>query len=107
MWEMLKKKDVRDFDGFWTEYTLYTNGELFVCIFGDSDLYTPEDSDWDWEGEDEEEAKEWFDSYDTCYDEENEKDSANYDWDWYDDNDPDTVNGWIQQDVIDMYRRER
>lgn len=22
-------------------------------------------------------------------------------------NDPDTVDGWIQQDVIDMYRRER
>lgn len=35
------------------------------------------------------------------------------DWDWDEDleedlfNDPDTVDGWIQQDVIDSHRRER
>ena len=67
MWTMIDKKDVQDSDGFWTEYCLYTDGERFVCVFGDSELYGPEDeSSWDFETEYAEEAKEWF----YCYGEE-------------------------------------
>ena len=75
MWEMLRKKDVLDVDGFWTEYSIYTDGEKFVCVFGDSELYRPEDdSNWDFETESEVEAYEWFDSYDE------ELDGSEEDW---------------------------
>ena len=64
-WEQLKNKQVYDSDGFTTDYTLYHNivTDQYVCIFGDRDLYRPENSDFDWEGDSEEEAFEWFDSY--------------------------------------------
>lgn len=64
-WEKLESKSVEDWDGFLTDYTLYTNGDTFVCIFGDSDIYNPDNSDFDFETEDENEAYEWFDSYST------------------------------------------
>lgn len=60
----LKSKEVKDFDGWWTEYTLYctSDGEYYFCILGDPDIYnTPEDADW--EGWSEWEAYEWFDDY--------------------------------------------
>ena len=59
-WELLDRKDILDCDGFWTEYSLYTDGERFVCIFGDSELYRPEDGYFDMEFDDEEEAHVWF-----------------------------------------------
>ena len=63
-WEELDSKQVPDSDGFMTDYTLYTNNAgRYVCVFGDKDVYTPEDGDYDWEGETEEEAKEWFNDY--------------------------------------------
>lgn len=64
-WDLIEKKDVMDSDGFWTEYTLWHNefNDQWVCIFGDSDIYYPENSDYDAEFEDEDEAREWFDSY--------------------------------------------
>jgi hypothetical protein len=52
-------------DGFLTDYTMYQNmntGE-YVFVFGDKDIYRPEDGNFDWECETEEEAKEWFDNY--------------------------------------------
>lgn len=57
-------KSVQDSDGFTTDYTMYKdeNGK-YVFVFGDKDLYKPEDGDFDWEAETEEEAREWFDSY--------------------------------------------
>lgn len=66
-WEFLGVKQVKDTDGFWTDYTLWVNHEtgVYVCIFGDSDLYTPENSDPDFETESEFEAYEWFNDYDT------------------------------------------
>lgn len=66
-WEFLRSKQVLDFDGFWTEYTLWFNHEtgMYVCIFGDRDLYNPENSDPDFETESEFEAYEWFEDYDT------------------------------------------
>ena len=95
-WELLDRKDVRDFDGFWTEYSLYTNGEMFVCVYGDSELYRPEDDDnWDFSTADEDEAWEWFLSYES---------DAEWELEYEDE---ESYAGWIQQDVIDMYRMER
>lgn len=69
-WERLRSKSVKDSDGFMTDYTLYYNPyeNLYVCIFGDSEIYTPENSDPDFECETAKEAEEWFDSY-TGFDE--------------------------------------
>lgn len=66
-WEFLESKSVLDFDGFWTEYTLWVNHEtgMYVCIFGDPDIYTPENTSPDFETESEFVANEWFDDYDT------------------------------------------
>lgn len=64
-WTWIDSKTVSDADGFLTEYTLYHNEAtgMYVCIFGDSDLYGPEDTEPDFETESEEEAYEWFNSY--------------------------------------------
>ena len=62
-WVEVKSKTVQDFDGYDTDYTLYTNGELWVCMFGDSDLYEPDPDYADFVTENEDEANEWFDSY--------------------------------------------
>lgn len=61
----LDKKSVEDSDGFMTDYTLYhdTENNKYVTVFGDSDLYRPEEENFDMEFETEKEAKEWFDSY--------------------------------------------
>lgn len=69
VYEMLKTKEVPDFDGFSTEYTLYStvqSGEpYYVCVLGDRDLYDPNDGvvDFDFETDSYAEAMEWFDSY--------------------------------------------
>ena len=73
-WSFITSKSVKDFDGFWTDYSLWMEwaedeeGNLkpldhFVFIFGDKSVYTPENSDWDWEADSAEEAQEWFDNY--------------------------------------------
>ena len=50
-WVEVDSKSVRDSDGFYTDYTWFTNGKKHIFIFGDSEIYTPEDSDYDWEVE--------------------------------------------------------
>ena len=64
-WVFVKSKDVYDYDGFLTEYTLYksANGERYICMFGDSDVYGPDEDYADWEGDSYQEAMEWFDNY--------------------------------------------
>lgn len=63
-WEEVTSKMVRDFDGFMTEYTMYVNPEgRYIFMFGDRDLYRPDDTFADWECDSEEEAYEWFDNY--------------------------------------------
>lgn len=64
-WVFVKSKDVYDYDGFLTEYTLYksANGERYICMFGDSDVYGPDEDYADWEGDSYQEAMEWFDDY--------------------------------------------
>lgn len=86
-------KSVPDSDGFMTDYTWYarirctadewykwlksraaynthTLGDVpeeyidvYVFVFGDSDLYAPEDGEYDFECESYEEAVEWFEDY--------------------------------------------
>ena len=64
-WELLDRKTITDFDGFTTDYTLWkkNNEDYWVCVFGDSDIYGPEDGEFNAEFETEREAREWFNSY--------------------------------------------
>lgn len=64
-WEVMDHKSVKDSDGFLTDYTWYKNSNTgeHVFVFGDSDLYGPEDGWYDWECDSDEEAEEWFDNY--------------------------------------------
>ena len=61
----IASKQVPDSDGFLTDYTMYRNMNdgTYGFIFGDKDIYTPDNSDFDWECDTEEEAREWFDNY--------------------------------------------
>ena len=63
----IKSKDVYDSDGWRTEYTMYYDevNDRYVFVFGDSDLYDPNDGyeEFDWECDTEREANEWFDNY--------------------------------------------
>ena len=70
-YEWLATKDVEDSDGFITNYSMYRRRSdgMYVCVFGDRDLYRPEDEDFDFETENESEAWEWFDSYEGFADE--------------------------------------
>lgn len=94
----IDSKQVKDSDGFWTDYTMYMKVETttdkwfeflksadakkgkipkdfktsYVFIFGDNDYYEPEISDVDYECDTEEEAYEWFDNYNGFEDEDEE-----------------------------------
>lgn len=60
---MVDHKMVQDVGGWWTDYTLYTDGgERWYCVFGDMDLYGP-DAGADYETDDEQDAYTWFDCY--------------------------------------------
>lgn len=65
-YEAIAHKTVYDSDGFTTDYTLYFDHDEnnYFTVFGDNDLYGPEDSDHDWDfGPNEDEAFEWFEDY--------------------------------------------
>ena len=64
-WILLERKSVPDADGFYTDYCLYQNEDEteYVCIFGDREIYTPDNKEPDAEFDTYEEAKEWFDDY--------------------------------------------
>lgn len=63
----IKSKDVNDADGWRTEYTMYYDEveDRYVFVFGDSDIYNPNDGyeEFDYECDTEREANEWFDNY--------------------------------------------
>ena len=63
----VKSKDVNDADGYLTEYTMYYDEveDRYVFVFGDSDIYNPNDGyeEFDYECDTEREADEWFDNY--------------------------------------------
>lgn len=64
-WTEMNSKRVMDSDGFFTDYTWYSNADQtkHVFVFGDKDIYRPEDGDYDWECETPQEAFEWFENY--------------------------------------------
>lgn len=69
-WKEVDCKSVEDSDGFFTDYTWYTNGKRHIFIFGDKEIYGPDDyPDWEidiYEGEEtkaDQEAQDWFTSY--------------------------------------------
>ena len=70
-WQLVKTKSVMDSDGFMTDYAWYTDGTTHIFMFGDTDLYEPDQDYADWETESEQEASEWFDSY-TGFDDESD-----------------------------------
>ena len=55
-WRELASKSVEDSDGFYTDYTLYTDGQTYICMFGDKNLYEPDASYADYETESEQDA---------------------------------------------------
>lgn len=73
-WQELRTKQVLDSDGFTTDYTLYVNddGSQYICMFGDRDVYEPDPDYADWVGSSQEEAYEWFDNYNSEYDEDDD-----------------------------------
>ena len=64
-WVVLDAKRVLDSDGFYTDYTLYTNEDedIYICMLGDKDLYGPDIDYADYETDDENAAWEWFNNY--------------------------------------------
>ena len=64
-------------------YKNINTGE-YVFVFGDKDIYRPEDGYFDWECETEEQAKEWFDNYSGFDTEDDEWEEPDFDLD-YDD----------------------
>ena len=77
-WEEVASKQVLDSDGFYTDYTWYkTNtpdGEKHIFIFGDKDIYEPDEGYADWISYTEQSAKEWFDNYNGFEDDEDDLD---------------------------------
>lgn len=75
-WTELANKQIKDGDGFYTDYTLYTDGYHYICMFGDKDVYIPDPDYADFETTSENEAWEWFNSFDDVYDPDGEFDYA-------------------------------
>lgn len=60
----ISSKSVPDSDGFQTDYTWYRASDgTNVFVFGDNDIYKPEDEYFDHVEEDDSAAEEWFNSY--------------------------------------------
>lgn len=77
-WKFIKSKSVMDSDGFMTDYTWYTNGTKHIFMFGDSDLYDPDEDYADWTTDNQQEAEEWFNSY-TGFSDEDDWEEDDYD----------------------------
>ena len=76
-WICLDIKHVRDSDGMLTDYALYTtkDEDKYICMFGDADVYAPDEMYADAEFDTEDEALEWFENYVGPGDEEDEDDN--------------------------------
>lgn len=83
-WICLDIKHVRDSDGMLTDYALYTteDEDKYICMFGDVDVYPPDEMYADAEFDSEEEALEWFEDYTGPGDEDEDEDE---DYDVYHD----------------------
>lgn len=80
-YDFIKTKSVKDMDGFNTDYTMYKDVVTgkYVFVFGDTDIYGPEDGYFDWECDTEQEAEEWFNSY-TGFDDMEDNEWGGYDF---------------------------
>jgi len=80
-WEEVAHKTVPDADGFLTDYTMYKkkDEDLWICMFGDPDLYPPDEDYADWTADSAESAWEWFDSY-TGFDEDEDESLLDDSW---------------------------
>lgn len=74
MYIKIETKSVKDFDGFWTEYTMWALVDTkreevieYCFVLGDSDIYSPKNSPIDWECDSVEEAVEWWKDIDEDY----------------------------------------
>lgn len=80
-WRFIKSKDVRDSDGFMTEYSMYLLDDgTYGFVFGDRDLYDPSTSYLDYVCDTKEEALNWFDNYTSLADDEYAGGESQY-WD--------------------------
>lgn len=69
-YKYVSSKSVEDSDGFMTDYTWYKSEDgTNVFVFGDNEIYTPEDGYFDFETDNDWEAQQWFDSYNGFSDE--------------------------------------
>lgn len=81
-WQQLDTKQVQDSDGFYTDYTLYeyqgdpedVGGDIYICMFGDRDLYSPDVDYADYATDNLREAEDWFSTYNGIYDEDDWED---------------------------------
>lgn len=66
-YRFIKSKEVRDDDGFITDYTWWYDERdgVHFFMFGDRDIYRPNRDYADWECDSYEEAEEWFWDYGT------------------------------------------
>ena len=64
-YEEIVTKEIRDADGFLTEYTMYHNlwKDKYIFMFGNKDITEPDEDYADHECDTREEADEWFESY--------------------------------------------
>lgn len=64
-WVKLAQKKVLDSDGFYTDYTMYSNedGTSYIFMFGDEDMYGPDPQYADYECSNWDEAAEWWNDY--------------------------------------------
>lgn len=64
-YSLVDYKSVYDADGFTTEYSLYKDNVegTYFTIFGDKDLYRPDNADHDMDFDSEKEAREFYDTY--------------------------------------------
>lgn len=61
----LAQKKVLDSDGFYTDYTMYSNedGTSYIFMFGDEDIYGPDPQYADYECSNWDEAAQWWNDY--------------------------------------------
>lgn len=64
-WIKLAQKQVLDSDGFYTDYTMYSNedGTSYIFMFGDEDIYGPDPQYADHECSNWDEAAQWWNDY--------------------------------------------
>ena len=102
-YSLIRTKQVCDSDGFMTDYTMYYDytNDKYICIFGDTDLYNPENTEPDFECDTEAEANEWFRSYEGYSEEDIDWFNGEYlnDFDDFDDLDESVIKLTINEKI--------